>query len=68
MAREVLWESPHEEDGEPGAKVTGRLEVIFKDAGKRTFLVHGHSLLRDELTPTVFYDTTKAFQAQAARH
>jgi hypothetical protein len=68
MAREVLWDSPHEEDGEPGAKVTGRLEVNFKDAGKRTFLVHGHSLLRDESAPKIFYDTTKVFQAQAARH
>jgi hypothetical protein len=68
LAHQVLWESPHLEDGEPGARITGRLEVSFKDAGKRTFLVHGHSLLRDEAAPQVFYDTTPAFRAQAARH
>lgn len=69
MAYQVLWDQPHIEDGEPGARITGRLKVNFpngKSTLTKSFLIHNHSLLRDEAEPTVFYDTTKTFQSLAS--
>lgn len=62
LAREVLWDQPFTPKGEPGAKVTGHLQVDLTLNGKRqkrSLLVYNHVLLKDARQPIYYYATPK---------
>lgn len=65
LTQEVLWDQPFTPQGEPGAMITGHLQVVFGHGPRallKSFLVYNDTLLRDEDNPSIFYRASTRFR------
>jgi hypothetical protein len=63
LVAEVLWDQAFQPADEPGARITGRLQLGFEGTPTQmSFVIYDHAVLRDEHEPTVFYHATPRFR------